>query len=205
MKNFAICLFALSLWIMPANAKTFVFSMDLSNPDGPVLVNGSPTSIPNGISLKLFVHLPASDTWAPSDFGLFVAARTLLTIPDLNVFSESFDNAFGYFEDDDVQRGGLSNLFPDGGIQWSLGTPGNSQVGNPNEIDLLPNPPSGSITAGWNNTRFSLLDGRVVETTSPVLFQDAAISAAVVPLPASLPLLLAGAGSLALVRRNRRA
>jgi hypothetical protein len=150
MKRFCILVYIIKIalviglvsivFVSTVNAAPISMKLHLSNPTGPLLVDGTPQLLTNGMTFIINVDDTTADTWAPTDFGLFPVNSVTISIPDLSIFNELVTTPLAYFEDDYAhERAGLSPLFPDAGVQTGFSVAGQTQIGDPNVIDTIPN------------------------------------------------------------------
>lgn len=139
-----------------ATAAPISMTMHLGGLSSPLLVNSIATALPSGITFQIVVDDTTPDTWSYPDFGLFPVNTVHLTALDLGIVDELVVTPLAYMEDSTPdERAGLSPLIPDSGAQVSFATSGQSQIGDPNLIDTIPNITGVSGQSGWS-TGFSI-------------------------------------------------
>lgn len=123
-----------------ATATPISMTMHIGGLSNPLLVNSISTALPSGLTFQIVVDDTTSDTWFYSDFGLFPVSTVYLTALDLGIVNELVTTPLAYMEDSSPEeRAGLSPLSPNSGVQVSFATGGQSQIGDPNLIDTIPN------------------------------------------------------------------
>ncbi len=174
--------------------------MVLEDPDGPLHVSNPGTSLydpsnltmlTSGITFKILVDSTTPDARPDlDDYGRFLATEVRMTASDLGVFDELVTTPLGYFEDDTLERAGISPIGDFASVQVGFSTAGNGQVGDPNVIDTLVDFTGDPVFSIWSNAFVvELASGLRIaaDPTSPLVnFATSSISAQSVPTPTTI-------------------
>ena len=200
-----------------AAASPVSITMILQDLDGPLHVSAPGTNLldpanlttfNSGITFNILVDDTTTDARGDlSDYGRFNATEVRMTASDIGVFNELVITPLGYFEDDALQRAGLSAIGDYTSVQVGLSAVGNSHVGNPNVIETLVDFEGVPTFSIWSTLfEVELASGvRIAaDPNSPLVnFGTSSIKAQGVPAPSGTLLLLVGTFLLVVIRRKR--
>ncbi len=190
----AVVFLAFTFTALPATAVPVHLTLTISDIGGPLVVDGVTTNLPGGLTFDILVDDTAVDTFAATDYGHFETLSVRISVPDLHVFNELVVTTLGYFEDDNLQRAGLTPVGDFAAAEAVLLSPGNDQVGDPNIIDTLPHIISDPNAPVWSSL-FVIELASGIELASPgyTLFGASTLGPATpVPAPGGAMLLIIG-------------
>jgi len=214
MRNLIYTILGIALLIgNTAEAQPVSIFVELDDSSAPVIVDSVETTISSGMTFRLNLDTTTADIWAPTDFGLFPALSAFLTAPDLGLFNEEIVTPLAYFEDDSPdQRAGVGEIFPNSGIDVGLPGPGQTFIGDPNSIDVLPDfsgdPNHSKWSGGQLGNPFSFQTAGGLTITNAPLGDDVSLTFgssriyASVPEPSVLGLLIIGFAAIGFMRRS---
>lgn len=181
-----------------------------------LLVNGIPTALPNGVSIKIDLDDTTPDTdfvafASHGGFGVFAMVAASLTSVDLGIANMLITGPgnLRYFEGGDSNRAGLAPADLCCSIQVAPGSAATG-IGNPNLLDTIPDMIGGDGSF-WAGTTLTLQNGMTIGAQSSGLtfFGQSSLTpfeeeeSAPVPEPASVALVGLGVAGVAVQLRRR--